>query len=168
MKNEQEKRPIGLLSIDTRLIYGRLVQAEVGETIGYEELGALIGRDVRNGSRWVLQSARRKAFSEDRMMFGVISKVGLKRLSESEKVHIGEHQFGKVHRAARRGAKEQASVDVTKLTGDELKESNRHASIFGLMAHFTKPSSAKRLNAALDKSSGPLPVMRTLEAFRDS
>jgi hypothetical protein len=163
-----KQRPVGLISIDTKVLFDRLTKLEIGEVASYEELSSLVGNDVRNGSRWALQSARRKSLHENGAVFGAIPKIGIKRLTNDETADTGHHYRGKVRRAAQRGARIQATVDLTKLSNAKRTESLIHLSYFGIVAHVSKEKQIRRLESAVEKADGPLPLEKTLKAFEGS
>ena len=100
-----KKKTIAEISVDARLLHQRLQSVGVGETVSWEELSQVIGRDVTAGSKGYgpLSTARKRALNDDGMVFDAIPKVGLKRLTDAEIVNTGQATVDKVRRAARKG-----------------------------------------------------------------
>ena len=80
-------------SIDTQTVVDRLRASEIGDLVTYASISEALGRDVTNGARSVLQSARRIVLNEDQMVFGVVTRVGLKRLSDVEIVDAADRDW---------------------------------------------------------------------------
>lgn len=161
----ETKRPIGLLSIDTKAVYDRLTKAKMGETVSYDELSQLIGRDIRNGAYWCLQSARRKALI-DGLVFGSVSKVGIKRLNDTEIVDTGHDAVTRIHRLSTRSARKVALAEYSTLSPESKVKFNTHVSILGVMAHMTRSKQVAKLTESVTKAQASLPLAKTLEAFK--
>lgn len=159
-------RAIGLISIDTKVLFDRLITANVGDVIPYSELTELIGRDVRGSAIWALGGARRKAFRERSFVFAAVRNEGVKRLSDLEIVDTGEDTASRIHRMSRRGAQRLMAVaDFNALPNESKIRHNTYASLLGMTAHVTKNTQVKRLAAKIEKTQAQLPLQRTLEAF---
>ena len=81
MKNTRFQR-----ALETDVIVRCLREKSDGDIITYEELKEKVGEDVRAPNRCYcnLMSARRILLHEDGIVFDVIPKVGLKRLSKKK------------------------------------------------------------------------------------
>lgn len=154
------------LSVDVRVVFDRLVQMRVGETITYADIKDLIGRDGQNGGRSVIASARRKALNEHRMVFEPVRNEGYKRLSDADIVNTAEHDMGKVHRATRRGARRIAVVDFERLPNASKVKHNTYLSMFGAINAMTTGASVKALEKKVAETHEALPLAKTLEVFR--
>ena len=162
------KRPQFLLSIDVKTCYDRLVAASVGDIIPYEQLEALVGRTVRDKGAWILASARRRAFTQNSMLFGTISKVGLKRLNDQEIVDTATDAVLRIHQASLRAARRLTAVrDFDSLDAKYKMRHDVGISALALLAHITKEGQMKKLETAVSKSLRTLPLQKTLEAFRE-
>lgn len=157
---------IPALSVDARMVFERLVTVSVGETVTYDELTKLIGRDTQNGGRPVVASARRKAMNEQRMVFAPIKNVGFKRLNDIEIVDTAEADLSKVRRAARRAGKRIAMVDFDRLPNDRKIRHNTYMSMFGALHSMTTQASVKALEKKVNESQAALPLAKTLEVFQ--
>lgn len=154
------------LSVDVRMIFDRLVAAEIGDTISYAEINDMLGRKGKDPAQSVISSARRKALNEHRMVFAAVAKVGIKRLSDVEVVDTSEFSIDKVRRASRRAARRIASVNFDALPNDKKIRHNTYLSMFGALASITTGASMKKLEGKIAESKMQLPLAKTLEAFK--
>jgi hypothetical protein len=166
--NAEQQRPIGLISIDAKSIYDRLMKCAVGEIVSYEELNALIGRDVRNGAHYALATACKKAMRQTGAVFGVIRKVGVKRLNDEEIAQSLTGPVERIHRTANAGLRRGACVENFSALPRELQaQHNANLSLLGVMSHFTKGRQITALTARVEKAQATLPLQKTLEAFKE-
>jgi hypothetical protein len=160
------KRSIPEISVDARLLYERLKQVGVGETIRYEELDAVVDRDVRNGAHGVMTTARRRAQNIDQIVFGTIRGVGLKRLNDAEIVDTGQSQIDAVRRRARRAFTILTCVsDFDALPAESKVKHNTYASMFSVLSNVTKPGQIKKVEQHVERTQAELPLARVLEAL---
>lgn len=162
----ETKKSIPELSVDSKLLYERLKKAGIGETVTYAELSGIVGRDVANGGRGTMMTARRLCQAEHQMVFGTVRKVGLKRLSDQEIVDTGEAVTKHIRKTARRGARRIACANYQALANDAKVRHNAQISLLGAIVALSKPSSIKRLEKSVAKEHEQLPVAKTLEVFR--
>jgi hypothetical protein len=101
------KRAIPELSIDTQTLERLLASAGIGDIVPYADLSTAIGRDVQADARGCLNTARKRLHKHSRVVFGVVTNVGIKRLNDEGKVgaagaHIqrGRRQFIRARAAA--------------------------------------------------------------------
>lgn len=153
------------LSVDTQLLYRHLVEHEATEVpITYEELSELIGRDVQREARHLLQSARRRALKRDRIVFGTVTGVGLRRLSDEEVAATGESFLKRIRRTARRASETVTCVqDFEKLPADAKAKHNATLSLAGVLRHFTQPRRVLQLEEKVLDSSHALPTAETIK-----
>ncbi len=161
----EKPRTIPEVSIETRLLYQRLVRAEIGEVINYKELTEIIGRPAQEGGRGVLSSARRMAIRENKVKFGTITNVGLKRLNDSEIVAGTEHRLRHIGRTARRGLKDLACA-TGELSHEDVVKHNTGATLLAMLLETTRPHKIKRLEGAVATAQDQLPLAKTLEAMK--
>jgi len=160
-----DKRALFEPSIDRRLVEDRLRKATVGELVSYSELAGIIDRDMQNGGRGVLTSARR-ALERDGVIFAVVRDEGVKRLSDPEIVKTGEDTIARARRASRRGYRRVSMANYDKLSKEDQVTHNAYLSILGALAAVTKTSSVRRVEARVAESRECLPLAATLEAFK--
>jgi predicted AAA+ superfamily ATPase len=162
------KRPRFQLSLDTRLLYDRIKQAEVGELVTYEELSTIIGRDVRENGRASLLSARRVAKRDDRIVFGVIQTQGIIRLDDNEIVDTADAVLKTIGKRERNAAQTIAASNYESLDPEHRVRHNTSMSMMGALASLSKPSAYKRIRSAVEARNGILGISATLEHFRES
>jgi hypothetical protein len=163
-----EKKSIPERSVDTQFLLERLLETDPGETITYEELTDLIGRDVRPGGDAYpnLFSARRIAQHDHRIVFEAVRKVGIVRLRDDAIVRTAPGSIQRARRAALRGSKVLACVeDFDNLSDKDKLQHNTALSVLGVIAHFAKPKSVKTVAAAVSDAKTRLPVARTIAHF---
>lgn len=164
---DEAKRTIPTISVDAQLLYARLKEVGVGETIPYSDLDAVVSRDVRNGATGVLQTARRRCLMLDAIVFGTIRMVGLKRLADIEIVDTGQGQLDSIRRRSRRAFKTLTCVaNFDTLPAESKVRHNTFASMFNVLSNITKPGQVKKLEADIAKAQQQLPLAKTLESFK--
>lgn len=167
--NGTTKRPIGVMSIDVKTVYDMLRRCEIGDTVTYEDMEKSIGRSVRYQNRWILSSACRRLLAQDSMLFGTVSKVGVKRLSDSEIVGVGQDTVQRIHRSALRGTRKLSAIrNYDGLSKSDKVRHGVQASALGILAHVTKERQLRRIEAKIENDPMTLPLQKTLEAFKES
>lgn len=162
------RRAIGVLSIDVKTVSDALRATKIGDTVAYSTLEQLIGRSIRGKNYWILLSARKRLLSQDSMLFGTVSKVGLKRLSDSEIIAASRDELNRVHRGALRGLRKISSVqDYNSLPHAEKVNHGVTASALSVLSYMTKEAQLKRIEKKIEKSPVTLPLHKTLEAFSE-
>lgn len=164
------KKAIAELSIDTQTLERRLLTVGVGETVSYDELSGLIGRDVQNGARGLLTTARRRLLKNNQMVFDAVANQGVKRLGDEAIASLGDPAINRIHNAARRGVQRITCVqDFDKLPNALKVKHNMSVSLLGAMAHMTRSSSIKKLETRVTNAQhDAMPVAKFLEAMRES
>jgi len=154
------------IHVDAAILLSRLMKADPGQVIEYAELTALIGRNVQAEARYIMESARRHARKE-RIYFGVVTNVGLKRLDDSGKVKAGAGMINKIRRTSRRAAKTLAAVEDFATLPNELKVAHNTAlSVYGIITQATGRKMQQRISERVDGAErGPLAMKKSLELF---
>lgn len=161
--NGNGKRFIGEMSVDTRLLLQELTKAEVGATLTYEHLEKVIGRDVRHGGGYSSLASARRAAQRDRIVFGTIAKVGLKRLNS---VEITKTVAGRVHGISKRvrtTVRLQDCADYDHLPLPQQAQFNTNLSQLQVLGHISSASTTKRLEAKIAQLGKSLPLTKMLE-----
>lgn len=170
MSNEVEivtRHPRFRRSIDTDVLYKRLVNVKIGETITYTELSALIGRDVQISGSSILQSARRIALNKDNILFDTITNHGIKRLNDVEKVNTAVSSLRRIQAAAKTGAKKVSSVDDFELLPSEQKfKHNAYLSIFNAIVYSAQQKTVQKIEQSIEIQNGKLSLNKTLDFFK--
>ena len=163
---EKKEKTIGQISIDAQLLYERLVKAEVEEFISYSELSQIIGRNVQTDARCMLNTARRKAHRENKIIFGVVFGKGLKRAKDEEIAMSGTASIRKISREARRRLKIITCVqDFDSLSDAAKLRHNTDAALLNCFQGMTQNNNIKKLEAKVSEVGNKLPLVKTLEAF---
>lgn len=160
------RRPMFALSVDTRVIFDRLLKSNVGDVIGYEELTKLIGRDVQGKARSCLLSARKRAEREHRIVFGCVFKIGVKRLADTEIVDSGEAILKRARRGVQKGYQRLTNtVDFEKLPESHQVKMSTYASLFNAVATISLPKTMAKIEERVKQTHKALPLAQTLRAF---
>lgn len=160
------KRPMFVMSVDTRVVYDRLKKAELGETITYADLGALLGREIDGGDP-IMQSALRSV-ENDGLVFGNVRSVGYQRLNDTEIVKSTEQDRLALRRKARRVVEKLSHVaDFEALPNDLKVKHNAAVSGFGAIAAILSPAKMKALEGRIEVAQAKLPLAKTLAAFNE-
>lgn len=160
------KQPISELSLDAQLIRDRLYKAEVGETVTFAELDELIGRDVRKKAISAMNTARKHALKNRRVVFTSVHGVGIKRMTDVEVVDGAACDVKHIRRSARRAAVKLTTVDFGTLPNEKKVEHNAQLSVLGVIDQFSSKSALTLTKARVQEASEVLPVGRMLEAFK--
>lgn len=162
------KKSIPERSVDTQFLVDRLIACKPGEVVTYDQLSGIIGREVRPGNDAYpnLYSARRVALNEYGIAFEAVRGVGVVRLTDEAIVRSSPVVIQKAHRAAHRGSKVLACVEhFDGLTNEDKVRHNAALSVLGVIAHFTKSQSVRRIASAVSEANDPLPFQKTIEHF---
>lgn len=149
-KTEVKRRRVpSELSTDTRILYNVLEKGLIKdsrEIVPYSELSEAIQRDVQDGARGILQTARRHIQKEHRVLLEPVINVGIKKTDDCEGVI--DRCLGHVNRTVRRKSKE-----VNNAINDMEIDSSLAAklSIAGLTELLTKRKAQKKLKAVLEE-----------------
>jgi len=139
---KKQTRTIGTTSLDARTIFEKLKTLQINETISYQELSNLTGRDIIK-HRHILSSARNMALRES-IVFDVIHNYGIKRLSDSDVVKIESvRPLSKARSAFKNGVKRISCA--RNISNEEQIRVNASLSLFGTLALFTKPKAVDKI-----------------------
>jgi hypothetical protein len=157
----KERTPFEL-TVETKMIYELLKTFEIEQFVSYEELSKLIGRDVQHLGRCNLSGAMRKCLMSDNMNFATVRNQGVKRLADPDVVRGGQalQRIGNIATKRRRALH---AVDYPNLTKDLQKDHNAELSALGVLRHFSKDATVKKLLVHVEKAE--LPVGKTLKMF---
>lgn len=159
-------KTIPQISVDSQTLYRRLIQASVGEVITYDELTALIGRNVRPKEKGYanLYTAKKRALNENQIVFGPVQGVGIKRLDDAETVSASRCHLHKSRTAARYSRRIAATVDPKNLTAEDRALYEATSLTAATIDLVTKPSKQKALETRIKTSDKP-PVAEVLRMF---
>ncbi len=152
-------------SANSRLLYQVLVKSVVGDFISYAALSEAVSCKVE-ASFGALTTARRRAMRHDRMLFGVVIGVGLKRLADVEIVAQSSSDTRKLRRHARRSAERLTKVEhFDKMPPSAQLEHTARLSIFLAVTDMASERTVKKVEAAAGGRASELPIAETLRAF---
>jgi len=152
------------ISVDTQFIIKKLSTCKIGDVITYEELAKEIKRKVPNG---ILVTARKRLLTDERMVFGTIRKVGLKRLSDSEIVNTSTAALGSIQRATKREKKRLVSVDFENLPSNMKIKHSAIAATLAVVNEITKEKKQNRLESSISNENQKLSMVQTIETFEN-
>src|ERR1041385_5121012 len=112
-------------------LVGALEAAPVGELVPYIVLNKLVGRDVQNGSRYLLLKAQDRAEKNCGCIFESVRSVGIKRLSAAEAPEIGLTAIRRVRRKARRGVRRLEHINSNSMSDGDRKRAIAYRSLLG-------------------------------------
>lgn len=106
---------IGRTLAETELLIKHLSTAEIGQVFTYQEINAACKDDVQVHNT-ILQTAKRTLMKPPhRMVFGTISGIGIKRLSDEEIPDEGISAIKRSRNVAKIGLKKLVCADVAKM-----------------------------------------------------
>jgi len=155
---------------ETETLTKKLLTISIGQVITYDELGSLIGGDVRPSGklRHLLSTARRRVFKQ-RICFVAVPNIGLQRIDDVGKVTESSKQIVKSRRAGGRAIMLAVSVDDYNLMPPAVQtEHNRNITIAGVLRHFTSQPGLRKIENFVANTKEVLPVVRAIEAFNGS
>jgi len=165
--DNDHKPPNFVRSLDTEAILQRLIRATRDDPyVTYKEASGIIGRDVQQEARYVLDSARRAAERDYGMVFGVEQNVGLKLLTDEETVQAALKPIEHTRRTARRTARMLTTVDYDKLSPESQLTHNTRLSQLGVLIHAASSKGMKRLAEGVRAAGRTLSLDATLEHFK--
>lgn len=163
------QKSIQELSIDSRVLYDRLISVQEQGFVSYKELSEIVGRNVQKEAYGNLSTAKKMAMREDRMIFGSIMNEGLKRLNDVETINTGEGVLGKIRRASKKGIRTVSCIaDYNSLPNESKIKHNATLSALGVLNAITRPNKMKQLEAKVEIAQKTLPVAKTLLAFMNN
>lgn len=155
------------------MIRERFAKLAIDNIVTYEELGALVGKDVGDEKQLrhiqnVCRGVVWKILKDEGFYIDNIEKVGYKRLSSEESVGVTEEFISKIRRSAKRASKVAASIDYDQLSDEGRKRLNINLTKAGTILHFTSAATTKKIEAAVVKNQKSIPVLEAMESFKGS
>lgn len=165
-KVPQKKQGIKEKSADTLIVENRLRNTEEGDTVTYEALSILLGRDVRKHCRGSLTTALRTLIGES-IFFDTIRNAGYTRLTaEAANVYGGKHFVRSVKSTTRRGQRYMRNIRREKLSDEGKRQHTAHATHINLLAHLAAEPAVKKINSAVKSADDmTLAIGTTLQLF---
>lgn len=158
------KRPAMEKTLDTLIIENRLRNAAVGDTVTYEELSTLLGRDVRKFCKSGLDTAR-KSVMADGLVFANVYDVGYKRLDDSGKLCAARSHIDRAGRQAKKSRKILTVTDMGALNDEEKKRCIALRTNLQVVEFFTTLKAQRKIAKSVAPTDGRLDFSKTLELF---
>lgn len=166
-----KKQPIFTASADAQILYAALrdhAHEAPTAVISYASLTAAIQRDVQNGARSVLNTARRMVLNDEGLVFETVRGVGLKLVPHDELHKVASSARRKAGRVASRGLRKLQTADFANMGPDARLRSVAEATVLQVQAHAAKQTTVKRLEAKLLPDQTLMPLKSaTLALFDD-
>lgn len=167
VEDDNNRRPIGALGLDAKALVDHLRLVKVGEVATYCDLSALLGRDCLADGRGALNTARKILERENQIVFDVVRGIGLRHLTDGEAIRSAGNHMRHIHRTAIRGAKRAVSAkDLVTMSSADRIQMNALASGLGAIAQVTQARQMRRLEAAVEKADGTLPLAKYLDSCK--
>jgi len=162
------KKSINEISTDTKILINYLEKEFVKEGrdfIPYSELSAAINRDVQQGARHLMDTAKKRVQAEHNLLLRPVFGEGIKKTTDLS--GACDHTIKCIGRKARRTVKEVSNATIGKeLCNDELIHVNSRLSHLGAIMVFTKPKAVKRIESEVRKrGTSQIPTADTLKLF---
>lgn len=150
------KRTIGEVTSETLALYGHLKTLPIGAVVTYDDLTAIVGRNVQESARSALQTARRMCQRDHQIVFSPVVGYGLKRLNDNQIVSSADGDIKRIHRSAGRGIKKLACVDYQNLDHAGMSSLNAKAAVLGTLAQHSTATSVQLLERHYANESKPM------------
>ena len=135
-----------------------------GAGIGYDELSAAVGMNVRGTNN--LQTARNALMSEG-ILFATKRGEGLIRCDAKAGASIMRNDARAVGRHARRALKKGSTVNIAELTNEDRVSFNASAALLGAVGAMASTSGIRKLEEKTKNSLERLPLGKTLDALKE-
>lgn len=153
-------------SYETNKLIEVLSAMKQGEMLTYAQLSEIAGAAIC-GANPSFASARRHVQANSPAVFGIMLKVGVKRLTDEEIVKNGPKNLSHVVRTVKKGARQLSGVIDYAGLSDEMKRSHQaHAVIYAKISDeaSTKSINAKTKIAAIDGVTNIINIMDATKA----
>ena len=163
-----KRKAINELHTDTRILMNMLTMKLVKEDadiVTYEELSKAIGRDIRNGARGLLATARKHVEQDNGIALVVVRDAGIKKTRDYPGM-MDESMTGIRRRAARMTRRILGAVASDTLDDDQQNKVSSRLSMLGVIGLFTRRKSVNRIEAKVREiGNKELPTAETLRLF---
>lgn len=156
MSELSDKSPNFVQAIETRLLIERMKQMAVGDTLEYSEIESITGRKLVR-ARSALDTARSSLLKTDGMVFGTITKVGIKRLADDEIVNSSVTTEKRIGRMSRREIKRLSCANYNALSQDQKVTHNARMTVFAMAADISSAASVRKIEGAVKDSGSAIP-----------
>jgi hypothetical protein len=165
-----EPKHIGQPSVDAQMLTKRLKKMSAGDTVTYEELAKVIGTKPGDAKfKAYLRTARNAVQRDAGLVFEPMSGddrgVGLKCLTDSEKVELPSVALRRIRRTATKTARKVATSDYDKLNPEGQRKFNTGLSMLGFIGEAAKPKRVEQLESAVASERKRIDFSGTLALF---
>lgn len=163
-------KKINETTIDTQLLYQKLITLEPGETAEYDELSKIISRNVQLYGMQFIYTAEKMALRDHRMVFVTVKNVGIRRLLNDEIPEIiGRTAIRRIRKESKRSAKKIVAADFATLTNESKIQHNMSLSVLGAFAQMTNTKTIKAIKHEIQANEiNQLSYAKTLEMFKQN
>jgi hypothetical protein len=144
-----EKKPDFHPSVESQTIARHLSTLEVGQLVTYDELCRLVHAADIEEIRMKIQTARGIVQREKNVIFGTVTGIGLKRLSDQEIIHEAEKGMVRIARATRRTAGKLACSNIDSLAPEKRSEALRLQAQLGALELAGSTKAARHIDQQL-------------------
>ena len=163
------KKSVGQISIDAQFLIQRLeTQAQQNNysLIPYAELSALIGREVQDGARGILETAKRSLLRDRQKLFVTVRGEGIRMADNDGVIAQVKRRNKSACNSSRRAANESMAADSKSMSDEQRQQFLGAQSLAGAITLMSKPSAVKRIESSIGDSLSALPTGKVLEFFR--
>jgi len=161
------KSTIGQINVETQDVIDYLSKCKVGDIITYQELNRIALGDTQAEKRHVIQTARKRLLADYEMVFDVIMKVGLKRLSDQEIVETSASGFSRIRRIAKKRSCQLTVVNYDELSTEKQIEHNTNLAAYGAVSFMTQSKQIKKIKGKIENHNEKLQIGETLRLFQE-
>jgi hypothetical protein len=131
----------------------------------YREMSQLLGRDIQQRERYILESARRR-LERSNIMFVVETGVGLVRASDAQVASLAtDIPINKIRRAAHRARKREKIVNVQQLSEHDRAAFYIGRAVLGAITQASGRAFRNQVVKATAAGDGPIPLVDTMKLF---
>lgn len=161
------KQNIAKISIDSQVLFNRLEKMKKGDFVSYDELTALIDKDVQNSARYNLTTARNKMLSEHGVVFEPVHNEGLNALTDEENaLSSGAVALKRIRKTAHRAVKRLTAVEFDGLSNEAKVAHNTGLGMAGAFLAITKSKTVKRVEVEARNTGEIISLNKTIELFK--
>ena len=161
--HQQEKtmqqQPEFRISADAAAIARAFEAMQVGETLTYDAISTLVGRDARS-IRGAIATALQTVQRDKRMVLGTVRKVGYIRLSDADIIDTYDQARSRIRRQSARAVKRIVCVDYDALPHDKQVKHNAALSMLGVIAELSSAGCARKIENSIADTGTSLPAAK--------
>ena len=150
---------------ETRIVENVLAEAAIGQIVSYEQLSRAIGSLILK-RRYIIDSAKGSLLKTNKMVFGCVRGVGLRRLNDEQVIDSIDCDNARVGKIARKSISKLATVNFSSLPEDAKRKHVVVSAQVGAIRMFTTPKARNLIESRVIADSGrTLSIGDTLSLF---